>query len=64
MMQPESPAQLGGKIYDMMKTALLSKWGSSADAFQQQVSTPETVEAEVVDPAEAGGQDDTNIGMR
>lgn len=40
--------------------ALLGKWGSSADGFQQQVNptsyVPETVEAEVVEPAEAGGQ--------
>ncbi|KAL8506941.1 hypothetical protein ACS0TY_017721 [Phlomoides rotata] len=56
---PESPAQLGGKIYEMMNAALLGKWGSSADASQHPTtatSIPETVEAEVVDPAEAGGQ--------
>lgn len=62
-MQPESPAQLGGKIYEMMNMALLGKWGNSsaADGFQQHHvnptgSVPETVEAEVVEPAEAGGQ--------
>ncbi|KAL0320074.1 UNVERIFIED_CONTAM: Heat shock protein 90-6, mitochondrial [Sesamum radiatum] len=57
---PESPAQLGGKIYEMMNMALLSKWGTSADGFQQQVNptsyVPETVEAEVVEPAEAGSK--------
>lgn len=41
--------------------ALLDKWGSSpsADESQQQVngtSVPETVEAEVIEPAEASGQ--------
>ncbi|KAG8364481.1 hypothetical protein BUALT_Bualt18G0001800 [Buddleja alternifolia] len=57
---PESPAQLGGKIYEMMNMALLGKWGASpSDAFQQEQvkpTVPETVEAEVVEPAEAGGQ--------
>ncbi|KAL0287907.1 UNVERIFIED_CONTAM: Heat shock protein 90-6, mitochondrial [Sesamum calycinum] len=57
---PESPAQLGGKIYEMMNMALLGKWGTSADGFQQQVNptsyVPETVEAEVVEPTEAGSK--------
>ncbi|KAL3615345.1 hypothetical protein CASFOL_041006 [Castilleja foliolosa] len=49
---PESPAQLGGKIYEMMNMALLGKWGGAAsvdDGFQQQVHVPEIIEAEVVD---------------
>ncbi|XP_057796689.1 LOW QUALITY PROTEIN: heat shock protein 90-6, mitochondrial [Salvia miltiorrhiza] len=56
---PESPAELGGKIYEMMNMALLGKWGSSPSHTQQQVdatSVPETVEAEVVEPAEATAQ--------
>ncbi|CAI9106239.1 OLC1v1005352C1 [Oldenlandia corymbosa var. corymbosa] len=59
---PENPAQLGGKVYEMMSMALLGKWGASNGNFQQQATSssyvPETVEAEVVDvpPAEAGGQ--------
>ncbi|KAL6561216.1 hypothetical protein OROMI_016817 [Orobanche minor] len=60
---PESPAQLGGKIYEMMNMALLGKWGPStyADGSQQHVNpklhVPETVEAEVVEPvAQVGGQ--------
>lgn len=58
---PESPAELGGKIYEMMNMALLDKWGSSpsADGSQQQVngtSVPETLEAEVIEPTEASGQ--------
>ncbi|CAN4084497.1 unnamed protein product [Withania somnifera] len=56
---PENPAQLGGKIYEMMNFALAGKWGS-VSGYQQQVNQqpriPETVEAEVVEPAEAGGQ--------
>lgn len=42
-----------------MNLALLGKWDSSADAFQHPAmatSIPETVEAEVIDPAEAGGK--------
>ncbi|XP_060187614.1 heat shock protein 90-6, mitochondrial [Lycium barbarum] len=56
---PENPAQLGGKIYEMMNFALAGKWGT-AGGYQPQVNQqshiPETVEAEVVEPAEAGGQ--------
>lgn len=56
---PENPAQLGGKIYEMMNFALAGKWGT-VGGYQQQVNQqphiPEIVEAEVVEPAEAGGQ--------
>lgn len=67
-MQPEDPAQLGGKIYDMMSMALSTKWLTPAAEVQQsidQTHQPETLEAEVVvdpveaqvvDPVEAGGQ--------
>lgn len=56
-MQPDNPAQLGGKIYEMMGMALSGKW-STTDQFHPpgtQPHVPETVEAEVVEPAEAGG---------
>nr|WOK44135.1 heat shock protein 90-10 [Nicotiana benthamiana] len=57
---PDNPAQLGGKIYEMMNLALASKWGTVGGYQQQQVNQqsyiPETIEAEVVEPAEAGGQ--------
>ncbi|KAL1567549.1 heat shock protein 90-6, mitochondrial [Salvia divinorum] len=57
---PESPAELGGKIYEMMNMALLGKWGSSTAAHSQQqvdaTSVPETVEAEVVELAEVTAQ--------
>ncbi|KAH6796059.1 hypothetical protein C2S51_037045 [Perilla frutescens var. frutescens] len=57
---PENPAELGGKIYEMMNMALLDKWGSSQEqhvnASGSGTSVPEMVEAEVVEPAEAGGQ--------
>ena len=54
-MQPENPAQLGGKIYEMMSMALSAKWGTSAGEFKRQTTSstyvPETIEAEVVEPA-------------
>ncbi|CAK9180403.1 unnamed protein product [Ilex paraguariensis] len=56
---PESPAQLGGKIYEMMGMALSGKWGATAAEFQKPIipsQIPETMEAEVVEPAEAGSQ--------
>lgn len=50
-MQPDSPAQLGGKIYEMMGMALSGKWAATpTGGFQQR----ETLEAEVVEPAEVG----------
>ncbi|PON80705.1 Heat shock protein Hsp90 family [Parasponia andersonii] len=56
--QPDNPAQLGGKIYEMMGMALSGKW-STPVAFQNPSANPgkpETLEAEVVEPVEAGGQ--------
>uniref|UniRef100_A0A5B7BH53 Putative heat shock protein 83 isoform X1 n=1 Tax=Davidia involucrata TaxID=16924 RepID=A0A5B7BH53_DAVIN len=56
---PESPSQLGGKIYEMMGLALSGKWGAPTVGFQQpaaQTHSQETLEAEVIEPAEAGGQ--------
>uniref|UniRef100_A0A2P2KL09 Heat shock protein 83 isoform X2 n=2 Tax=Rhizophora mucronata TaxID=61149 RepID=A0A2P2KL09_RHIMU len=56
---PENPAQLGGKIYEMMGMALSGKW-SSPVGVQHSVSSeshvPETLEAEVVEPVKAGSQ--------
>ncbi|KAB1208680.1 heat shock protein 90 [Morella rubra] len=52
---PENPAQLGGKIYEMMGIALSGKW-SDAHHPEPNSNTPEIVEAEVVEPAEAGSQ--------
>ena len=57
LMQPDNPAQLGGKIYEMMGMAISGKW--STFDVQHSVSQPphmETVEAEVVEPVEAGSQ--------
>ncbi|KAK7258367.1 hypothetical protein RIF29_23940 [Crotalaria pallida] len=62
---PDNPAQLGGKIYEMMGMALGGKWSTPTNQFQQphQPSgttqqphhVPETIEAEVVEPTQAGG---------
>lgn len=57
-MQPDNPAQLGGKIYEMMSMALSGRW-SAPGQFQSTVTqppVPEIVEAEVVEPTEADGQ--------
>jgi heat shock protein beta len=56
--QPDNPAQLGGKIYEMMGMALSGKWSSPSqfESTQTQPHVLETVEAEVVEPTEAGTQ--------
>lgn len=51
-MQPENPAQLGGKIYEMIGPALSGKWPSPAE-FQPSVGAQPGAapsEAEVVEP--------------
>ncbi|KAF7827359.1 heat shock protein 90-6, mitochondrial [Senna tora] len=55
---PENPAQLGGKIYEMMGMALAGKWSEPGQVqyTESQPHVAETVEAEVVEPAEAGSQ--------
>ncbi|CAK8539001.1 unnamed protein product [Lathyrus sativus] len=56
---PDNPAQLGGKIYEMMGMALSGKWSSPPSQFESTQTQPhvlETVEAEVVEPTEAGSQ--------
>ncbi|XP_028803106.1 heat shock protein 90-6, mitochondrial [Neltuma alba] len=55
---PENPAQLGGRIYEMMGMAITGKWSSPGQVQYTgtQPHAPETVEAEVVEPAEVGSQ--------
>ena len=57
-MQPENPAQLGGKIYEMMDIALSGKWSTPIEVQHPGAvsNNTETVEAEVVEPVEAGSQ--------
>ncbi|KAM6572125.1 heat shock protein 90-6, mitochondrial [Cannabis sativa] len=54
---PDNPAQLGGKIYEMMGMALSGKWSTAANVQHPIVnqSKTETLEAEVVEPVNAGG---------
>ncbi|XP_057507238.1 heat shock protein 90-6, mitochondrial-like isoform X1 [Actinidia eriantha] len=56
---PENPSQLGGKIYEMMGMALSDKWTPPAVGYHQPVTSAhnaEPLEAEVVEPVEAGNQ--------
>lgn len=55
---PDNPAKLGGKIYEMMGMALTGKWATPGQfqSTETQPHSPETVEAEVVEPTEAGSQ--------
>ncbi|CDY22132.1 BnaC01g39690D [Brassica napus] len=56
---PENPAELGGKIYEMMDTALSGKWSSPEAQPQQHMAqshNAELLEAEVVEPVEVDGK--------
>lgn len=67
---PDSPAELGNKIYEMMAIALGGRWGRSevedeaedgGDDLQSSSvaeSSSETAEAEVVEPSEVRAEDD------
>jgi heat shock protein beta len=58
-MQPENPAQLGGKIYEMMGMALSGKWSTPVEAYNNPGASSNntyTIEAEVVEPVEAGSK--------
>lgn len=66
--QPDSPAELGNKIYEMMAMALGGRWGrSEADdaeakaednAAESDASTGESVEPQVVEPSEVRAEND------
>ncbi|XP_011048938.1 PREDICTED: heat shock protein 83 isoform X1 [Populus euphratica] len=56
---PEDPAQLGGKIYEMMGMALSGRWSPPPEVqhpVSSQPDIPETLEAELVEPVQADGQ--------
>ncbi|XP_041005088.1 heat shock protein 90-6, mitochondrial isoform X2 [Juglans microcarpa x Juglans regia] len=56
---PENPTQLGGKIYEMMGMALSGKWSTpivEASHADAKLNNTETIEAEVVEPVEAGSK--------
>ncbi|CAD5186544.1 unnamed protein product [Musa acuminata subsp. malaccensis] len=52
---PENPSELSGKIYEMMGSALVGKW-TTIPAHPASPQATEPIEAEVVQPLEAGGQ--------
>lgn len=56
LMQPENPAELGGKIYEMMGRALHGKQSMPGNVQQPASAIPQTLEAELVEPVEAGNQ--------
>ena len=64
--QPDSPAELGNKIYEMMAIALGGRWGrpesedeAAADAeSSSEAGTSETADAEVVEPSEVRAEED------
>ncbi|KAJ9563583.1 hypothetical protein OSB04_008743 [Centaurea solstitialis] len=64
---PDSPAELGGKIYEMMAVALGGRWGrveedegvaAAADSTPKDESTSEGTETEVVEPSEVRTETD------
>ena len=63
---PDSPAELGGKIYEMMAIALGGRWGRSEDEEAEvtpadesiETGSTEGIEAEVVEPFEVRTESD------
>ncbi|GMN42083.1 hypothetical protein TIFTF001_011295 [Ficus carica] len=62
---PDSPAELGNKIYEMMAMALGGRWGrleeenvEAAESEGGDASASESVEAEVVEPSEVRTESD------
>jgi len=56
-MQPDSPAELGNKIYEMMAMAVGGRWGRSEEEEETSVeaessSGEESSEPEVYEPSE------------
>lgn len=70
-MQPDSPAELGNKIYEMMAMALGGRWGRSdgdeaesvegnatESEMESEISAGEASEAQVVEPSEVRNESD------
>ncbi|KAF7808991.1 heat shock protein 90-5, chloroplastic [Senna tora] len=61
---PDSPAELGNKIYEMMALALGGRWGRSEEEAEANASveadaiTNESFEAEIVEPSEVRAEND------
>lgn len=65
--QPDSPAELGNKIYEMMAMALGGRWGRAEEGMDNSGSTSlsesdsgesRATEAEVVEPSEVRTESD------
>lgn len=64
--QPESPAELGGKIYEMMAIALGGRWGrsdmeeaeASTDEASAEADSSEGTVTEVIEPSEVRPESD------
>ena len=66
-MQPDSPAELGNKIYEMMAMALGGRWGRSEEdevevsevsAAETDTSANEGSETQVIEPSEVRTESD------
>lgn len=57
---PDSPAELGGKIYEMMAIALGGRWGrlESEEDSEAETTATEVSESEVVEPSEVRDEND------
>lgn len=62
MMQPESPAELGNKIYGMMALALGGRWGRTEEegdaSAEEDSKESESTESEVFEPSEVITEND------
>ena len=64
MLQPDSPAELGGKIYEMMAMALGGRWGRSDgdeaedNAEESDANASEASEPQVIEPSEVRTESD------
>lgn len=61
-MQPDSPAELGNKIYEMMAMALGGRWGRLEDNVDAEDAaesdSAEAPEVQVIEPSEVRAEND------
>lgn len=64
LVQPDNPAELGNKVYEMMAMALGGRWGRSeaddaeGNAAESDATAGEAVDAQVVEPSEVRAESD------
>lgn len=67
IIQPDSPAELGNKIYEMMAMALGGRWGRSEEdeaeasevsAAETDMNSSEDSETQVIEPSEVRAERD------